>query len=95
MLSQKFRVVTIVLEPLGSEGVDHDGSEWCCNHDGKDCSSQHCVSIFYILGQVAFLSLGEGETTQGCLDCRLGNPSKSHKCAFLVVELFLAADNES
>ena len=95
MLGQKFRVVTVVLEPLGSERVDHDGSERCRDHDGKDCSSQHCVSIFYVIRQVAFLGLGEGETTEGCLDCRLRNPSKSHKCAFLVVELFLAADSES
>lgn len=94
LFCKEFRIGAVVLEPFLSKRVDHDGAEGCRNTHSKYCTSEHGLAINLVLGQIALLSLGQGETTEGGLDSGFGDPCEGHECPLLVGELFFESDDK-
>jgi len=94
MLLKRLNVITVILEPLGAESVDHDCAERSSNDDSKHGRCKHRLSILLVFGEAALLGLCQRHAAKSGLYGGLGNPSESHERSFLVRVLLLKRDQE-
>lgn len=84
-------------QPFGAKSVDEYSTEGSSNANSKDCHGQHSLAPVepFFIGDFAFLKLGHSNTAERSLHSCLGDPSKGHKCALLIVVFALQASGES